>query len=77
LSAYFVVNQSSRSGCTRSVVLVQLLIMQDVIFDSVDDDDIIRAIAAIVANQDTWRNQNLRRAPVIESWAKCVGSRVV
>jgi hypothetical protein len=39
--------------CTRSFVLVQLLIMQDVIFDSDDDDDIIRAIAAIVAHRDT------------------------
>jgi hypothetical protein len=36
--------------------------MQDVIIDSVDDDDILRSIAAIVANQDTWRNQNLRQA---------------
>jgi len=50
--------------------------MQDVIVDSVDDDNIIRAIAAIVANQDTWRNQNLRRAPVVEFWTKCVVSRV-
>ena len=58
-SAYFVVNQSSRSFV---LVQLQLLIMQDVIYDSDDDDDIIRATTLRLVLQQSWLIRILTQA---------------
>ena len=45
--------------------------------ETVADIGIVEDTMTTTFLANLWRNQNLRRAPVIESWTKCVCSRVV